>query len=282
MTESKAIDILKKYTRHNHVRLTSRGNIAIFIALYCARKVNGLNPVITTDSGGWITYLKYPRMLQMKVSLIETDYSLVKLEELREKTKDATAFLYAQPGGYFVDQPYKEIYKICKKNKCLVIKDVSGSIGTKYCDGRYADFMVCSFGRGKPINLGYGGFVSAKEGEFFQRSKEIFNTDKFDTGSTPLLLSKLDNLKKRYNLFEEYNKKIKSDLNNFEILHKDKWGINVLVKFNNDEQKEKIINYCKTNNLPYKICRRVRDPKKNLLSFIKVNEDAISIDVQYI
>ena len=71
----------------------------------------------------------------------------------------------------------------------------------------------------------------------------------FDENYFPDLLKILKNLKKRYELFNKINKKIKKDLKNFNILHKDKKGINVIVKFDNDKEREKIINYCDKNNL---------------------------------
>ncbi|MEA2035973.1 MAG: DegT/DnrJ/EryC1/StrS family aminotransferase, partial [Nanoarchaeota archaeon] len=210
------IELLKKYTGHRYIRLTSRGNTAIFAALYCVRGVKGIRKVLIPDQGGWLTYLKYPKMLGMPVEVLKTDNALIDLKELEEQSKGCCAFLYAQPGGYFVNQDIKKIYEICKKNKCLVIMDVTGSIGTTQCSGKYCDFMVCSFGSYKPVNLGYGGFVSTNNKSYFDKPKEIFNTDKFDIGKLSLLSLKLESLKKRYQLFEENNKKVKQDLNDFD------------------------------------------------------------------
>ncbi len=67
--EQRIISILKSHTGHDFIKLTSRGNTAIFAALYCARKLNGIKPILTVDQGGWISYLKYPKMLQMDVKL---------------------------------------------------------------------------------------------------------------------------------------------------------------------------------------------------------------------
>ena len=278
--EKEIIEILKKYTSHNFIKLTSRGNTAIFIALYCARKINGIKPILTPDQGGWVTYLKYPKMLQMSVKLCKTDRALIDLGDLKEKSKGCCAFLYAQPGGYFVDQHIKEIYNICKKNNCLVIMDATGSIGTELCKGNYADFIVCSFGNYKPINLGYGGFISTNKEEYFNKPKEIFNTDHFEANKLQLLLMKLKSLKERYSLFSKTNKKIKNGLKKFDIIHKNKKGINVLIKTKNEKEKNDIIDYCEKNSFKYKICKKVPDSTKNLFSFIKVNEEAISIEVQ--
>ena len=164
--ENEIIDILKKHTSHEFITLTLRGNAAILISFLCAKRIKE-GTILTTDQGGWISYLKYPKKIGMDIKLCKTNDSLIGLKELGQSIKGCTAFIYAQPGGYFVEQPSKEIYEICKKNKCLVIMDVSGSIGSELCNGKYADFMVCSFGEHKPVNVGYGGFISTNNKEFY-------------------------------------------------------------------------------------------------------------------
>ena len=283
--KNEIISQIRKLTGHEFIQLTERGNTAIFAALYCARKINGIlpnciKPILTTDQGGWTTYLKYPKMLQMPVKLTKTDDALVGLENLKEDSKGCAAFLYAQPGGYFVEEPIKEIYNICRKNNCLVIMDITGAIGTELVNPKYADFFVCSFGNYKPINLGYGGFVSTNKKELFIKTKEIFNTIHFDEKYLPLLMQKLKQLKQRQELFKKANKKIKQELKNFEIIHRNKNGINVLVKFFNEKEKNKIIDYCEKNSFKYKLCKKVSNTTQSIFSFIKVNENAISIEVQ--
>ena len=84
------------------------------------------------------------------------------------------------------------------------------------------------------------------------------------------LYPKLKNLKKRYEFFEKTNKKIKDELKNFNILHKNKEGINVIAGFLNDGEKNRIISYCEKNKYEFVVC-----PKP-----IRVNENAISIEVK--
>jgi dTDP-4-amino-4,6-dideoxygalactose transaminase len=211
-------------------------------------------------------------MLEFNVELVKTDYGLIDLNNLDKKLKEKKycAFIYSNPAGYFAEQPIEAIYEICKKNNCLVILDVTGSIGSELCNGSFADFTVGSFGKWKPVNLGYGGFLSTKKKEFFEKPKEIFNTASFDENYATLLCKKLENVKKRYELFDKINKKIKKDLKSLKILHKDKRGINVIVKFSNESEKNSIIAYCIKNNYQFTICPR----------YIRVNENAISIEVK--
>lgn len=276
--KNKIIDILKKLTKHNNIELTSRGNTAIFAALYCARKLvldekNSITRknVIIPDQGGWLTYEKYSQMLELEVKKVKTDFGIIDLGDLKKISKNACAIIYSNPAGYFAEQPTKEIYNICKKNECLVILDVTGCIGdNKLCNGDYADFTLSSFGRWKPVNVGYGGFVSTQKKEYFDKAKEIFKTTSFDKKYFPLLEKKLKALDKRLEFFYKKAIKVKNDLKNSDIIHKDKKSINVIVKFNSDKQKEKIINYCKTNNLEYTLCPR----------YIRVMDNAISIEIK--
>lgn len=262
------IDKLKELTGHNYIRLTSRGNTAIFAALYCARKLNlSRKTVLVPDQGGWLAYLKYPKMLGLNIEEVKTDYGILDLQDLKKKSKTALALLYENPAGYFAEQPVEQIYEICSKNKCFVLQDISGSIGNAPVN---ADFCICSFGEWKPINLKYGGFISARKKEYFETPKEIFNTTSFDEKYIPLLLKKLDALKQRYVFFDKIRKKTLSDLRDFGIIHKDKKGINVIIKYKNLQEKEKIINYCKKNNLEHTLCPR----------YIRVNTQAISIEVK--
>ena len=152
----------------------------------------------------------------------------------------------------------------------MVILDVSGSIGSEFYDGDYADIIVCSFGKWKPINLGYGGFISFNNKELIGKNNELLKNLNFEKSYYSNLYGKLVNLKKRYEFFEKINKKIKDDLKQFNILNKNKKGINVIVKFNDEKEKNKIIDYCEKNKYEFVECPKM----------IKVNESAISIEVK--
>jgi len=176
--------------------------------------------------------------------------------------------IYENPAGYYAEQPLKAIYSICKKNGCLVILDASGSIGSDLCNGNYADIIVVSFGRWKPINLEYGGLISFNNENFL--IKDILRDLEFDESKYSELLLKLRNMGNRYSNFLAINKKIKFDLKNLNIIHANKKGINVVIKFDNEKEKNEIISYCEKNKYQFLICP----------SYIRVNENAISIEVK--
>ena len=77
-----------------------------------------------------------------------------------------------------------------------------------------------------------------------------------------------ERLKKLYALQE----KVKSELEGkkFKVLHRDKRGLNVVVKPMTSEDKEKIIEYCKKKKYEFVQC-----PK-----YIRLEEDAISIELK--
>jgi len=269
--KQKVINLLETYTKHRITKLTSRGNTAIFAALKCARQLNPRKHILVPDQGGWLTFLSYPKKLGFEIKKVKTDHGIIDLDDLKNKIKDASALIYTNPAGYFAEQPINKIYKICKNN-CIAILDASGSIGNNLCDGNYADIIIASFGKWKPVNLEYGGFISFKDKTNYECSRRILAELHFDNKKTSLLYEKLKNIKRRYDLFYKINKKIKKDLKNFRIIHKNKKGINVVVAFSDEKEKNKLINYCEKNKYQFTICP----------VYIKVNEKAISIEVKRI
>jgi len=219
-----------------------------------------------------LKFLDYPKKAGFEAEKVKTDYGVIDLNDLQERAKGAAALIYTQPAGYFAEQPIEDIYNACNSNECLVIMDASGSVGSELCDGNFADIIVGSFGKWKPVELGYGGFISFKSEENFINSKNVLSELSFDEGRFDGLHEKLKNVKERYGLFYKLNKKIKKDLNRYKILHNDKKGINVAAAFDSDDEKRKIIDYCSANGYEYTLCPR----------YIRVERDAVSIEVKRI
>lgn len=266
--KNKIINILEQHTKHDNIFLTERGNKAILTALRIAKEKFPNGKISIPDQSGWLTYFQYAKNLKFNIEKLKTDYGVIDLDVLSEK--DASAIIYSNPAAYYAEQPVREIYEICKKNHTLVILDISGCIGSGFYNGNFADIIVCSFGKWKPVNLDYGGFISFDNYNFINKNKKILQSLKFDEKYYPLLLEKLVNLKKRYQFLEKTNKKIKNELEQFNMLHKDKKGINVVVGFKNKEEKNKITDYCERNKYEFVECPKM----------IKVNRDAISIEVK--
>ena len=258
MIKEEIISKLNELTKHNHIKLTTRGNTAIKAAVSI---VGG--KVLIPEEGGWLEYKK----IQCHET-VKCNDAVINLDDLKAKlsNNNIKAFLYQNPGGYFAEQPMEKIYEICQQHNCLVILDVSGSIGTKLCYSNYADIIIGSFGRWKPINAEVGGFISCKDKELFSKLED----NELPEDSLLKIKEKLDDLNNRINFLKNKIKVIKEDLRAFNIVHKDDFSLVVVVKFSTEQEKEKLINYCKSNNLEWTECPR----------YIRLNKKAISIEVK--
>lgn len=269
-----AIEKLSELTGHDNIIITNRGNTAIRLALKFVKQVNKDNDkrmILIQDQGGWMSYHKFTEKLKLQKFDLKTTFGVIgpyQLEKALKRYNNFAALIYQNPAGYYADQPYKEIYEICKKHGVIVILDVTGCIGLDKF-GEYADILVCSFGEWKPIDLGYGGFISFKE-----KVKIDYDLEKEDKNIYDKIIKnlphKLEKLGERYGkLFTEVVK-IKKDLSRYKILHKDKKGINVVVMYRNDKEKQDLIKYCEKNKYEFTECPR----------YIRVNARAICIEVK--
>ncbi len=265
---------LKGLTNHGFIELTTRGNTAIeVIASLIGSNVGGSNTdggkkILIPEEGGWLSYRKLPN-----VEYVRCDDAKINLKDLESilKTKNVGLFLYQNPGGYFAEQPMKEIYNLCRKHRCICVIDVSGSIGTDLCDGKYADVLVCSFGKWKLVEAHVGGFISCKDKELFGRLN--FDDDSLllkDEGSFRIISDQIKRLKDRISFLKDKINIIKEDLGEFNLVHAEDEGFVVVVKFDTESEREKIINYCKDNHLEWTECPR----------YIRLNKKAISIEVK--
>src|SRR3989344_9523520 len=129
MIKHKVISLLQKLTKQDFMDITIRGDAAITAALSIVPKDKA---VLIPEEGGWLSYPKIPAKLGLKVIEVKCDDAKINLLDLQHKLQENScgALLYQNPGGYFAEQPMKEIYSLCRKNSCLMIIDVSGSIGT--------------------------------------------------------------------------------------------------------------------------------------------------------
>jgi len=106
--------------------------------------------------------------------------------------------------------------------------------------------------------------------EEYQHLIEDFIVNHQFGGSENELDEKIELLPEKFKFFFSKVKEIKEDLKDFKILQKNKRGLNVVVAFSNEEEKEKIISYCKEKKLEFSECPR----------YIRVNKNAISIEVK--
>lgn len=268
MIKPEIVSALQRLTKHDFIEITTRGDAAITAVLSIISKDK---VVLIPEEGGWLSYPKIPKKLGLRAVEVQCDDAKINVKDLQQKLQQhpCGALLYQNPGGYFAEQPMQEIYSLCKKNNCLVIMDVSGSIGTKLCDGNYADIVVGSFGEWKLVEAKAGGFISGKDKSLFDKIK-LFCEVLSDQEKLKTISKKIQELPERISILVQKRKKIIKDLEDFEIVHKKDLGFVVVVKYFSDHEKENLINYCKDNKLPW-----TEGPR-----YIRLNKPAISIEVK--
>jgi len=270
MIVSEIKDQIKRLTGYRYTLITARGNAAISAALSILPKDKKL---LIPEEGGWIHYYKGPEKLKLDVEKVKCTDAVIDVHNLKEKlrSKEFSALLYQQPGGYFAEQPLKEIYELCQNYDCVVIVDLSGAIGTNLWDYHSADVLVGSFGEGKLVEAHVGGFISCNDKKLFEKIKPFVEELK-ENSSLEKILEKLLSLEKRINYLTTIRKKVLQDLKSFEIVRPQDVGFVVVVKFKYELEKEKIIKYCEDNNLTWTECPR----------YIRLNQKAISIEIKKI
>ena len=218
----KTIEKLKELTGKSKIILTRRGNKALKFTLKALREL-GKTKILIQDQGGWLTYPQYARELGLGLIELKTNYGLVDVAELKDKADRNSILVINSMPGYFAYERMVEIAKIAKKFDAILVNDVSGSIGTGVA--KVGDIIFGSFGRWKPVNVEYGGFI-ATDGDYLGDMQSVFD-DKF----APKLAEKLEGIDARIKKMKETAVKIKDDLKDFRIIHPDANGFNVVVKF---------------------------------------------------
>ncbi|MGE0793455.1 MAG: hypothetical protein AB7V77_04735 [Candidatus Woesearchaeota archaeon] len=251
--------ILKILTGKENVKFTEKGDFSIKYALEIAKNLDKLNCLIQ-DEGNWYKYEKFINEKEMNCIRLITNYGLIFEKELKHYSHDSVLLLNSL-AGYIAMHDMAKVHSSCITNDIFLINDVSGSIGTN--NSKFGEIIIGSFGKGKPVDLGHGGFIAVDDDEWF-KDLEDFEID-FKS-----LEEKLRNVNKRREFLTSICKKVKDDLKDFDIVHKDEEGINVVVKFSNEEEKNKILNYCKEHNYEYTMCPRE----------IRIMEDAVSIEIK--
>ena len=260
----KVLEKLRDLTGNKYIQLTNKGNESLLIALTLVKNFLEKTKALIQDQGGWITYKQYPRKLGLEITEVKTEHGLADLNDLEDKADENSVLLINSSPGYAVFQDMQKIQEVCRRKKCFLINDVSGSIGTEHA--KTGDIIFGSFGRWKPINLEYGGFIATNNDRYYKE----FEASYFDELRYNDLIKKIEDLPERLRILKEKRKKVIADLSGFDIIHKNKDGINVIVKFGSDEAKKKIADYCEKNKLEITECPR----------YIRINENAISIEVK--
>ncbi|MBR9690707.1 hypothetical protein GOV08_03400 [Candidatus Woesearchaeota archaeon] len=259
-TVRKLLELVDK----NHIIFTERGNSAIKLILNVL-KMRLHERILIQDQGGWLKYHEYIDQFEFNKIELETDYGLVNSDDLK-KYAGSVLLINSMP-GYVALQDMEHIAQTCLDNEIFLINDVTGSIGTE--EAKYGDVILGSFGNAKPIEMGEGGFIATDDEGLFKELTEL-NTYKPSAHFLNLLGKKLDELEDRLAFLTIKRFDVIEALDAYDIVHMDGKGINVIVKFNNNEEKNYIVKYCEDHDLDYTECPR----------YIRINEAAISIEIK--
>jgi len=250
--EQDVIQYIKEYTHHPIVELTTRGNAAIFVALSAVKAASdGNTTILIPDQGGWMSFETYPELLGLNAVKVKTNQGLIDLADLEQKAARACAFLVTSFAGYCAVQDMSAISKVCRKMNCLLIEDCSGALGDKeLVVGEEADILVCSFGRWKVIDNGYGGFISFKTKELHSAAKSALSTTNF-APQYDQLAEKLKQAQIKIKQFYGRQEMVKQDLiaRGINVIHPKHKGLNVIATFKDESDKEKILKYTKEHHI---------------------------------
>ncbi len=274
--EDSCLKLLREYTRHDVVKITSSGDSAIFGALAIAKQ-HGVKTVFVPDQGGWLTYLTFPTILDLKIVQLKTNYGLLDLSEIEKEAKKhpRCALLFSSFAGYAAPQDLEKIAAVCSQHKIFLIEDASGALGHEIlCNGNLSDIIVGSFGKWKIADVGYGGFLSCKKGILTSEIKEmdIISLIQEKQMDYAILLEKLKRVPERLHKILQKTKEIKalSKKEKFEMIHEHADGLSLFVRFSEPAEKERILTFCKHHHIEYKECPL----------YIKVLEKAISLEIK--
>jgi len=251
--KEKCITKLKELTGKKYVLFTDKGNSAIKISLKYVKEIKNRESIWIPDQAGWMTYKQFTKKLKFDINIIKTECGFI------EKLDVECALVNSMPA-------YSFLLDMKNINADFLINDISGSIGTEAA--RKGDIVVGSFNKWKPLDVGQGGFIATDDDGFVNFFNENF--DREVENFYDKLYGKLEQLDKKLNYYKEKRTKILEELKEYDLLYKEKEGINIIVKFDDLKTKENLINYCERNNLEYTICPRE----------IRVLCDAVSIEIK--
>jgi hypothetical protein len=265
--QDKCADKLRQLTEKKFVLLVKRGNVAIRLALKLVKKL-GYKIVLLQDQGGWLTYNQFCKKEKLETVELKTDNGVLDANAL--KNYSGCVLLINSMPAYAALQKMRELARIGMKQNIFIINDASGSIGKE--EAKLGNIILGSFAIDKPVNIsGHGGFMATDDKEYFdfvEKNNLPLDIDFIGLSERLLCLDeRLSELKKiRNKLIQQLEE---SEFAN-KIIHKDKNGINVIVRYDSEKQKEKLIKLAEKEKLEYTICPRD----------IRVNEKAVSFEIK--
>jgi len=248
---------LSKLSGKKHITFQRRGNRAILNSLRYAKQL-GKTRLLIPDQGGWMTYEQYGNELGFSVEKFLTDSGLI--TDLPSVDSNCVLLLNAMP-GYCVEQD--DIGILVGKlhdNSAFVITDVSGAIGNDSL--MHGDVLIGSFGPDKPLSVGKGGFIAS--------DLDLGRENEATEDVLAHLDAALGELGEKRAFFYALHDTIIAEMSSYDIIHADRAGFNVIVRYKNATVLTAITSFCDDHGYAYTMCPR----------YIRVNDNAVSIEVK--
>ena len=239
--EEKLVNIVN----HKYAKLVNSGNSAILSAM---NSIDGA--ILIPDQGAWNGFKQIVNFLNKNLITVKTNQGLVDLDYLNESIisssensiidlddeNNKSALFLTSFAAYTAEQDIKEISDIIHKNNMVLVEDASGAIGdweNKLANGTYSDIIIGSTGSPKIVNVEDGGFITTNDNSLFDKSRLLLKTNKASNITACGIYNELDfaqeNLEKTIDSCLYLKEKIENETG-FEVFHKDKRGINVIIK----------------------------------------------------
>lgn len=158
---------IQKFVHQKHVVVTSSGSVALIMAL----RALGVKPgdqVLMPAIDCWSVYnaITFLGAVPVLCDVRNTNDFRASFKTMAQKvTKNTKVAIVTHMLGVLVEE--EDIRRLKKNLGLRIIEDYASSFGALYANlkpvGRYADFVIGSFGSTKPITSGAGGFLAGNK-----------------------------------------------------------------------------------------------------------------------
>ena len=284
---SLAEEKLANITNHHYAKLVSSGNSAILSAM---NSIDGA--ILIPDQGAWNGFKQIANFLNKDLITVKTNKGLIDLDNLNESIisssennlidlddeNNKSALFLTSFAAYTAEQDLKEICDFAHKNNILVVEDASGAIGdyeNRLANGDYSDIIIGSTGSPKIVNVEDGGFITTNDDKLFEKSKLLLKTNKASNITACGIYNELDlakdNLKKTVDACL-YLKEAIEEKTSFNVFHKDKRGINVIIETEDPK------------SLSYKLCQEFVLDSHGMITkcpnYNRLKEKAVALEIK--
>ena len=173
-----SIGLEKKFSNFVGVKYAVAVNSATTALQMAIRYANAEGKEVIVPSASFITNVSSVIFENAKPVLVDCDYNTLSynISELKDKiNKNTAAIILVHLTGYIADN-YKEIVKLAKENKILLIEDCSHAHGSKV-DGKLAgslgDLGVFSFYPTKVLTSGSGGIITTNNKKIYDLARSL-------------------------------------------------------------------------------------------------------------